>query len=623
MNHSRRIFQRTRPGFWSRTTTRLLLSESLKEAGFDVVDANDGESALELLANEPVDAVLLDVIMPGMDGYATCRRIRTAHSRRDIPVVIMTSRSDVDSVSKAFDAGATDFINKPINFEVLPHRLRFLLRAWRTQQELRETRQSLADAQRMARLGNFFLDTERRVVVASSEAKALLGLKTSAAPIDELIGRFHPEDTERIRTAFRAGCEQRAFGVEARLIMQDGLERIVRLNAEPLARGGHDSRTTMSGTVRDLTEQNQSERRQLQLSVLGHAVSVIAGTEDFDSLAEETLRRLVTALQIEQALLLLFDDEGHRLACAAIRPEGDEIHVRKHPSATLTSRDRALIRRVRDTGEMASELRDGKVHVMVPMLFPAEMLGGVLVNGLVSKSASDRSHELNFLQTVASHLAVALERARAVAEEQRWRRREQRKLHAEVELLRNANGEVELAHQSEAMRELLAVVQRVGPTDATVLVTGESGTGKELVARATHYASPRKARPLVVVDCASIPATLLESELFGHEKGAYTGANEKKTRRLAEADGGTVLLDEIGELPLELQSKLLRFVQEKHFVPVGSNELQKVDVRVIAVTNRDLSKEVEDGRFREDLYDRLNVVRLQVAAPRDRPGDAH
>ena len=175
--------------------------------------------------------------------------------------------------------------------------------------------------------------------------------------------------------------------------------------------------------------------------------------------------------------------------------------------------------------------------------------------------------------------------------------------------------------RSQVMAKLLETVAQVAPSEATVMVTGESGAGKELIAGAVHYNSPRKDGPFVKMNCAAVTETLLESELFGHEKGAFTGAHKRKEGKFRQADGGSLFLDEVGEMSLSMQVKLLRALQEMEFFRVGGEELIKVNVRVIAATNKDLLQEVEAGRFREDLYYRLNVVTLAVPSLADRRED--
>ncbi len=171
------------------------------------------------------------------------------------------------------------------------------------------------------------------------------------------------------------------------------------------------------------------------------------------------------------------------------------------------------------------------------------------------------------------------------------------------------------------MQEIFQLLELAAPTDATILLLGETGTGKELIARAIHHNSPRREGPFVVVNCAAIPETLLESDLFGHERGAFTGAAQRKSGRFAAAHSGTIFLDEIGELPMAIQAKILRVIQFKEFEPLGSHLTQKADVRIIAATNRSLMDEVREGRFREDLFYRLNVVSLTLPPLRQRPTD--
>jgi PAS domain S-box-containing protein len=191
-------------------------------------------------------------------------------------------------------------------------------------------------------------------------------------------------------------------------------------------------------------------------------------------------------------------------------------------------------------------------------------------------------------------------------------------LREEIKALHNFD---EIVGQSQPLLQVLQDVEQVAKTGTTVLILGETGAGKEVFARAIHAASARKDKPFIKVNCAAIPASLIESEFFGHEKGAFTGATIKREGRFALANGGTIFLDEIGELPLDLQSKLLRVLQEGEFEPVGSSKTVKIDARIIAATNRDLYKEVQEGKFREDLYYRLNVFPLYIPPLRERGDD--
>ena len=214
------------------------------------------------------------------------------------------------------------------------------------------------------------------------------------------------------------------------------------------------------------------------------------------------------------------------------------------------------------------------------------------------------------LDDIAALISTALEH-RQLKEENRLLKRE---LHEKYRF-------EHIVGHSDEMAQVFDLVEKVAQTDSTVIITGESGTGKELVARAIHYNSPRKDRPLVVVNCAAIPEDLLESELFGHVKGAFTGAVATHAGRFDAADRGTIFLDEIGDMTLKLQVKVLRVLQEQRFEPVGSTSTHEVDVRIIAATNQDLERAVKERRFREDLFYRLNVIPIRIPSLRERTDD--
>lgn len=252
-----------------------------------------------------------------------------------------------------------------------------------------------------------------------------------------------------------------------------------------------------------------------------------------------------------------------------------------------------------------------------PLVFRDETLG---VLALFSRKVLDQSH-LVMLRTFAYNAAAAIANARAFEEIEQLHRQ----LEMENEYLRDKVLDVDtfenIVGQSPALQKILRQIELVAPTDATVLIHGESGTGKELVALAIHQRSRRKDHPLIKVNCASIPRELFESEFFGHAKGAFTGALRDRTGRFQLADRGTLFLDEVGDIPLELQSKLLRVLQEGEFERIGEEKTRRVNVRVIAATNRDLKKEMEAKRFRHDLYFRLSAFPLEIVPLRDRKED--
>lgn len=258
--------------------------------------------------------------------------------------------------------------------------------------------------------------------------------------------------------------------------------------------------------------------------------------------------------------------------------------------------------------ELLSRVRQTSAHTLVVLT------AGFPSTGQVIEATQRGAHDVLRKEALAFELRPVVENALQVVED----RRAAEQPTAELPTL---DGRVKIIGVSRALQDVFKIVGRVARSDAPVLVTGESGTGKELVAKAVHEYSPRRQKELIAINCGAIPENLLESELFGHEKGSFTGAIARRAGRFEQADGGTLFLDEIGDMPLSVQVKLLRVLQDGTFSRVGSNETLSADVRIVAATNKNLANEVAAGRFREDLYYRLNVVEIRLPPLRERPED--
>src|SRR5208337_4670880 len=256
---------------------------------------------------------------------------------------------------------------------------------------------------------------------------------------------------------------------------------------------------------------------------------------------------------------------------------------------------------------------------IVPLITANRTLGTLSLSSL--RASAFTQEDVDLLMRVATQVAIAIENALAYREIGELKNKlADEKLYLEEEIRTEYTFE-EIVGESSALKRVLSQAETVAGTDSTVLVLGETGTGKEVIARAIHNLSPRRERTFVKVNCAAIPAGLLESELFGHERGAFTGALTQKIGRFEFADRGTLFLDEVGDLPLELQPKLLRVLQEQEFERLGGNRTIRVDVRVVAATNSDLARLVAERKFRNDLYYRLNVFPINIPPLRERPED--
>lgn len=437
-----------------------LLFELLSTQGFDLSVAENGESALEQLEYVRPDLILLDVLMPRLDGFETCRRFKERPDTRDIPVIFMSALTETVDKVKGFVLGAVDYITKPFQQEEVLARITTHLTLKRLKARLQENEMRLFS----------IIDSAMDAIVTLDEAGAIVLFNRAA---------------ERV---FRCRSNE-AIGGSCCRFLSEGLCKLLR---------------------RYMCGENKAP---------------------------------------------IWVPPGH----CAVRADGTSFPV----EATFSYADAN-----------------------------GQGLYTVILRDVEERQRAEAEHQ----RLCGINLYLAEE-------------------------LRTSQAAEDLVAQSPVMRHVVDRIQQVAPTDATVLILGETGTGKEVVARAVHALSRRRDKLLVKLNCAAIPKDLVESELFGHEKGAFTGAIGRKLGRFELADQGTLFLDEIGELPLDLQAKLLRVLQEGEFERVGSTETRKVDVRVLAATNRDIAKRTKEGSFRPDLYYRLNVFPILLPPLRERRDD--
>ncbi len=445
-----------------------------------------------------------------------------------------------------------------------------------------------------------------------------------------------------VRLTFSIGVV--AYAAEAWDNLQTDANELMRradraLNAAKLSGGGQTMLWEPDGpasVVENLDRLSgifttDTEKDYRNMLLLWDTVTVITSHAESQTIATEFVERLNSTFKPKRIGLFEETETGELSLLASTRDHTQRWSGQaKFVNLILSESQRGLLARVKTSGR-TERLRltvDGKgaqtakssVAYAVPLLARENFLGCLYIDGPEASFALDSS-DLIFFSALVKQVAMALDRAKLAMRWKHEKEQESRQLREEVRGLRNALQQSRLIYRSSQMQAVLDVLRRIAPTDTTVLITGESGTGKEVLARTLHEQSLRHKQPFVTVDCGAIAQSLMDAELFGHVKGAFTGAQEASKGRIALAEGGTLFLDEIGELPLEVQTKLLRFVQEKEFTPVGSGNSRKVDVRIVAATNRDLAAESAVGTFRRDLYYRLQVVTLTSPPLRERTDD--
>jgi PAS domain S-box-containing protein len=460
----------------------------------------------------------------------------------------------------------------------------------RAEDALRRSEGYLTEAQRLTHTGSWAWNvaTSTRAYWSQKNYRMFGFDPELGLPSDEALSqRIHPEDRDKVRReAFpKRTAEGSHFDVEYRIVLPDGVIKHLHSVGRPVLNESGDL-VEFVGTTMDITERKKAEEKIRQdaheLCCIIDSIPQVIGVHNPDG----------EVIDVNRVAL-----EAHGLSIEEVRAESlrDRVIHPEDIERLKEVRQNALFNGVLFDIEQRILRRDGKYRWFLTRYNPFRDEQGRLVRWYsTSIDIDDRKVAEQRLQNENVALREEIDRFSMFEE---------------------------IVGSCEPMRQVLKQVAKVAPSDATVLILGETGTGKELIARALHRRSNRAARAFVRVNCAAIPQSLIASELFGHEKGAFTGALQRRAGRFESADGGTLFLDEIGDLPMETQIALLRVLQEREFERVGSNQPVSVDVRLIAATNRDLAAAVAGGTFRQDLFYRLNVVPIAVPPLRERAAD--
>jgi len=618
-----------------------LLSELLEKEGYQVRPAAKAQTAIESALAKPPSLILLDVRMPEMDGFELCRCLKQDERTRHVPVIFVSALEDIESRIKGFEAGGVDFISKPYEELEILARVRTHMTLHQIQQgleqlvdertfelskirdrlehkfrELRvsEERYELAVSGSAAGIWDWDLRTDK--LYYSDRFKELLGYAPDEFldTLDEFWNRLHPDDYEAVRMALDQHLMERApYTIDFCLQTKSGEYRW--FHARGQAQWDETGQPTrMSGSITDITPRKKAEEE------------ILSSEERFRSLIEQSPMP-IEILSLDGKILQSnpswnklwgVDEVGAAETMEKYNmltdPQIKKLGINHLVEKAFSGEYIILPPIIYDAIETAEDFEiENIVGLKSPWiqchLYPIKDINGKVVN--IINTYVDLSDQKN----AEAELQNAYEEIKNLKEQ----------LEAESAYLQD---EIKLEHnfeniigQSEALKYVLNRVEQVAAMDSPVLLMGETGTGKELMARALHKLSPYGKRALVKVNCAALPRELIESELFGREKGAFTGATTTQPGRFELAKGSTLFLDEIGELPFELQAKLLRVLESGEFERLGSSRTLRSDARIVAATNRVLEEEVRKGRFREDLWYRLKVFPITVPPLRQRPED--
>ena len=599
-----------------------LLAELLEKEGYQVRPAEKAQTAIDSALAKPPGLILLDVRLPEMDGFEVCRHLKQDERTRHVPVIFVSALDDIEAKIQSFEAGGVDYISKPFQEQEILARVKTHMSLFRMQQHLEQLveERTAEVAESEARSRSFVENANETIVVTQDEVVKYCNPKISELTDysqEEMLSQgidvfIHPEDLEMVLSEYRARVsgERPTSSYSTRIVTKGGQEKHVLVNS---ALVDWDGKPATLALITDITEQELA-RKELKQS-------------------EERFRNLMEQSPLD---IVIFTPEGQITEVNTAwmwnwdfqADEADKIFATYNMRTDSQYEDLGF-------APLVERAFAGESIVLPPIHYiPSRELDKMGLEDIEARSRWIQCHLYSIKDkngSVESVVAINMD-----ITEQKQAETELQNAYEEIKNLKEQleaesaylQDEIKLEHnfeniigQSEALKYVLNRVEQVAPMDSPVLLMGETGTGKELMARALHQLSPCGKRALVKVNCAALPRELIESELFGREKGAFTGATTTQPGRFELAKGSTLFLDEIGELPLELQAKLLRVLESGEFERLGSARTLHSDARIIAATNRVLEEEVRKGRFRDDLWYRLKVFPITVPPLRERQED--
>src|SRR6266481_1145776 len=520
----------------------------------------------------------------GTGCHVECRLLLPDDSVKHVRIVAHATKKE---------SGIIEFIGAVMDVTATKH----------AEEKLRRSEVYLAEAQKLSHTGSFGWDVSSGEIYWSRETFRIFGYEPAAkATINMVLQRTHPEDRAAVQQLIeRVSRERKEWDFEHRLLMPDGSVKYLRVMGHPSKDEGR--RFEFVGAVTDITESRRTEE------ALRRSEGYLAEAQRLAHTGSWAWNVHTGAIFWSQEIFRIYDYDPE-----TITPTWSRILERVHPEDRAGVEQRAKIEttqkeRADSVGDFRIVLPDGSIKHLHTIAHAVPDESGEITEVIGTVMDVTEQHQAR------AALETAFEQIKTLKDQLY---NENVALREEID--RSSMFE-EIVGESPALHAVLAHVVKVAPADSTVLITGETGTGKELIARAIHKRSQRGARAFVSVNCAAIPPSLIGSELFGHEKGAFTGAIQRRLGRFELAEGGTIFLDEIGELPLDTQIALLRVLQEREFERVGGAKVIRANVRVIAATNRDLQGSIEAGTFRSDLYYRLNVFPIEMPPLRKRRED--